>query len=429
MPLVSTNNDHYCDSMTDLSSEIFFNPLEPGYTNDPFPHLHQMREHDPVHLSPIGIWLLFDYDDCFQLLRDASLSVDESRLENFDQERRDMFVEAAGGTLDDLERTSILGIDPPDHTRLRRLVSKAFTPRTIEALRPRIQELVDESLDRIADQGRADVIAELAFTLPFDVITEMLGMPPGDTELLRSWSEDIVKTLDPINTDDEIRASIVANRAMDAHIEEVISWKRSNPGNDLLTAMIEAEEDGDRMSTQELRDQVGLLFIAGHETTVNLIGTGIAELLAHPDQAQRIRDNGLAMNGVDELLRFVSPVQMSRRITLHDVTIGRRQIPSNSLVMAVLASANRDAKKWGPTADEFDLGREGAGQHLSFGSGIHYCLGASLAKLESQVAIESFINRFPHATVVDQQFNGRINLRGLERLMVEVANRGAQHGR
>ena len=408
--------------MADVSPEIIFNPLEVGYTDNPFPHLQEMRRLDPVHASPIGTWMLFDYDDCFQLLRDPALSVDEKNLANFDQERLAAFLDAVDGDVEELERTSILGIDPPDHTRLRRLVSKAFTPRTIEALRPRIQELVDEALDRILAQGQADVISELAFTLPFDVISEMLGMPVGDTQALRSWSEDIVKTLDPIITEDEIKAAVVANRAMDAHIANVISWKRENPADDLLTAMIEAEEDGDRMSSQELSDQVGLLFIAGHETTVNLIGTGIAELLGRPDQAQMIRSAELTMNGVDELLRFVSPVQMSRRITTQDIEMQGRTIPTGTMVMAALASANRDDAKWGATGDELDLTRDGAGQHLSFGSGIHYCLGASLAKLEGQVAIGSFIKRFPNATIVDQQFNGRINLRGLERLIVDVTD-------
>jgi len=408
--------------MADVSPEIIFNPLEVGYTDNPFPHLQEMRRLDPVHASPIGTWMLFDYDDCFQLLRDPALSVDEKNLANFDQERLAAFLDAVDGDVEELERTSILGIDPPDHTRLRRLVSKAFTPRTIEALRPRIQELVDEALDRILAQGQADVISELAFTLPFDVISEMLGMPEGDTQALRSWSEDIVKTLDPIITEDEIKAAVVATRAMDAHIANVISWKRENPADDLLTAMIEAEEDGDRMSSQELSDQVGLLFIAGHETTVNLIGTGIAELLGRPDQAQMIRSAELTMNGVDELLRFVSPVQMSRRITTQDIEMQGRTIPTGTMVMAALASANRDDAKWGATGDELDLTRDGAGQHLSFGSGIHYCLGASLAKLEGQVAIGSFIKRFPNATIVDQQFNGRINLRGLERLIVDVTD-------
>jgi cytochrome P450 len=399
---------------------IIFNPLEPGYTDNPFPHLGEMRDQDPVHSSPIGTWMLFNYDDCFQLLRDPSLSVDDRRIEAVNEARHEAFLEAAGGDLSDLERTSILGIDPPDHTRLRRLVSKAFTPRTVEGLRPRVQELVDAALDAMEAQGTADVIAELAFPLPFDVITEMLGMPDGDTEKLRSWSEDIVKTLDPIITEAEVKAAVVANRAMDAHIDEVIAWKRDNPGPDLLTAMIEAEEDGDRMSSQELRDQVSLLFIAGHETTVNLIGTGIAELLANPSQGDIVRSAGLDMGGVDELLRFVSPVQMSRRITLQELEMGGKTIPTGTMVMAALASANRDPKKWGPRAEELDLSRDGAGQHLSFGSGIHYCLGASLAKLEGQVAIGSFLQRFPNATVTSSGFNGRINLRGLDKLVVDL---------
>ena len=399
---------------------MFFNPLEAGYTDDPFPHLAEMRHRDPVHASLIGRWILFGYDDCFRLLRDPGMSVDDRKITEHDDERLTAFLDAVDGDADQLERTSILGIDPPDHTRLRRLVSKAFTPRTIEALRPRIQQLVDETLDRVAELGEADIIRELAFPLPFDVITEMLGMPPADTEALRTWSEDIVKTLDPIITEDEIKASVVAGQAMDRHIEDVIAWKRENPGDDLLTAMIEAEEDGDRMSTRELRDQVSLLFIAGHETTVNLIGTGIAELLNHPDQAALVRADGLQMNGVDELLRFVSPVQMSRRITVNEIEVDGNTIASGEMVMAVLASANRDESKFGPTADQLDLTREGAGQHLSFGSGIHYCLGASLAKLEGQIAIGSFIERFPTATVVEAAFNGRINLRGLEKLIVKV---------
>lgn len=408
--------------MSDAAAAIFFNPLEPGYTDNPFPHLAELRSHDPVHESLGERWILFAYDDCFQLLRDPEMSVDERNLERHDEGRLNLFLEAVDGDVDKLERTSILGIDAPDHTRLRRLVSKAFTPRTIEGLRPRIQELVDQTLGRMENAGTADVVSELAFPLPFDVISEMLGMPPGDTDVLCGWSGAIVKTLDPIITEEEVIASVHASIAMDEHIDGVIEWKRANPGDDLLTAMIEAEEDGDRMSSRELRDQVTLLFIAGHETTVNLIGTGINELLAHPDQAALVRDHGLDINGVDELLRFVSPVQMSRRITLKATEFGGRPIPKGTFVLAGLASANRDESKWGPTAADLDLRREGAGQHLSFGSGIHYCLGASLAKLEAQIAIGSFIRRFPNATVTEAEFNGRINLRGLEKLVIDVGD-------
>jgi cytochrome P450 len=402
---------------------VLFNPLEPGYTDDPYPHLAEMRKYDPVHASPIGRWMLFNYEDVFRLLRDRDQSVDDRNVIFNDDARLAMFTDATGGDLDQVESTSILGIDPPDHTRLRRLVSSAFTPRTIEGLRPRIHELVEEALDRMAANGQADVVADLAFPLPFDVITEMLGMPEGDTAAVCAWSEAIVKTLDPIITEDEVRAAVESSQAMDDHIDGVIGWKRQNPGDDLLSAMIAAEEDGDRMSPRELRDQVTLLFIAGHETTVNLIGTGIAELIARPDQAQLLRHDPDLPTAVDELLRFVSPVQFSRRVSLADIDFHGKTIPRGTMVMAGLASSNRDEAKWGPTAAELDLTRVGAGQHLAFGSGIHYCLGASLAKLEGQIAIASFLQRFPRARVVDARFNGRINLRGLERLIVDLDSR------
>ena len=242
-------------------------------------------------------------------------------------------------------------------------------------------------------------------------------MPAADKIKIRDWSEALVKTLDPIITEDEVRVAYQASKAMNAHLATVIDWKRANPADDLLTKLIEAEEDGDRLSPVELRDQVALLFVAGHETTVNLIGTGVHELLRHPDQLEVWRRNpDIAPNAVDELLRYVSPVQMSRRIATVDLAFGDKVIPSGSFVMAMLASANHDPAKFGPDADQLDLARDGAGQHLAFGSGAHYCLGASLAKLEAQVAIGSFVERFGDATVTGASWNGRINLRGLERL-------------
>jgi cytochrome P450 len=397
---------------------LFFNPLADGYIDDPHPHLAEMREGDPVHFTLLNQWIVFTYADVTRLLRDPAMSVQDDNIELRDEERFAAFVEAAGGDVQ--RRRNMLGSDPPDHTRLRRLVSKAFTPSAIEALRPRIQELVDDALDAMERRGRGDVVEELAFPLPFDVISEMLGMPESDKEQIARWSAAVVKTLDPIITEDEVRESVAAGAAMDAHIDEVVAWKRGRDDDDLLTALIAAEEDGDRLSPVELRDQVALLFIAGHETTVNLIGTGIFELIRHPDQLAIMRDDPSA-NAIDELLRYVSPVQFSRRVTLAEARFGDRVIPPGSFVLAGLASANRDPAKWGPTADELDLRRGGAGQHVSFGSGAHYCLGASLAKLEAQVAIGSFVRRFPDARLDgDPAWNGRINLRGLERLPVVV---------
>ncbi len=339
--------------MTDVSPR-FFNPLQPGYIEDPYPHFAEMREHDPVHLTLLNQWLLFRYDDVSRILRDPSMSVSDDKIEVFDEKRLAMFEAAAGAEFE--RSTSMLNADPPDHTRLRRLVSKAFTPSSIEALRPRVQQLVDEMLDPMAERGTGDVVTELAFPLPFDVISEMLGMPDADKEQIAAWSGAVVKTLDPIISDDEIVAAIEGSRAMEAHIDQVIAWKRDHPADDLLSALIVAEEDGDRLSSIELRDQVVLLFIAGHETTVNLIGTGIYELLRHPDQLTMLRDDpSLDANAIDELLRFVSPVQMSRRVVLQDITVRGKTIPKGMFVLTGLASANRDPDKWGPTADDLDI--------------------------------------------------------------------------
>ena len=406
--------------MSPLTETPTFNPLEAGYIENPYPHFAEMRNGQPVHLSMMDVWVLFDHDDVFRLLRDPTMSVMDAKIEVRDEERYAEMLEAAGGELE--QDSSMLNTDPPDHTRLRRLVSKAFTPVAIQALRPRIQELVDVALDELGAAGAGDIVEQLAFPLPFDVISEMLGMPESDKDQIAAWSGTIVKSLDPMLALDSFTEIRAAADAMSAHIDEVILWKRKNPGNDLLTALIAAEEDGDRLTPGELRDQVSLLFIAGHETTVNLIGTGIYELLRHPEQAAIWRgDPEIDATAVDEMLRFVSPVQFSRRITLDDIDFQGTTVPKGMFVLAGLASSNRDPKKWGPTAEDLDVRRDGSGQHLAFGSGAHYCLGASLAKLEAAIAIGTFLRRFPDAAVSgDVEWNGRINLRGLEYLPVTV---------
>lgn len=400
--------------------QLFFNPLDPSYMPNPHPHLTEMRDKLPVQHTLAGPWALFRYDDCFNLLRDTSLSVDVFKAEDDATGRLHLFEEMGLDPMLEEDR-SMLNIDPPNHTRLRRLVSKAFTPRMIEALRPRMQQLVDSALDGLEQNGGGDVVSALAFPLPFDVISEMLGMPEADKASIRDWSSAVVKTLDPVISDDDFKAAMHARKKLREHTESVIEWKRANPADDLLTALIDAEEDGDRLTTEELTNQVNLLFVAGHETTVNLIGTGIYELLEHRDQLDLwLADESLTANAVDELLRFVAPVQFSRRITTAEVKYRGQAIPKGSFVFACLASANRDPDYFGPTANQLDLTRGNADQHISFGSGAHYCLGASLAKLEAQVAIGSFIRRFPDAQVESIEWNGRLNLRGLDVLNVTV---------
>jgi len=251
------------------------------------------------------------------------------------------------------------------------------------------------------------------------VISELLGMPMERRDELREWSHAVVKTLDPIISVDEARAAAVASDAMTEHIERVVAEKRRAPADDLLSALIAAEDEGAVLDEQELRDQVALLYIAGHETTVNLIGNGTLALLRHRDQFERLRaDPTLAANAVEELLRFDSPVQFSRRIALRDLDVAGERIEAGAFLMTGLGAANHDPEQWGPTADELDLGREGAGHHVSFGSGVHHCLGAALARVEGQVAFTALTRRFPDLRLTDapRAWNGRIVLRGLDAL-------------
>jgi cytochrome P450 len=398
------------------------NPFEPGFFENPYAQYALVREQDPVHRSPIGAWALFRYDDVARVLRDPSLSVEDRHMNArdipVDPDIQAMLDERGeGGT------HSMLNLDPPDHHRLRRLVSKVFTPRMIEGLRPRVQELVDEHLDQ-ADPAQFDVIAGLAFPLPFVVISEMLGIPEGrDRFQLREWSGAVVKTFDPILTREEQLAAFDAIDNIVAYTNEVIAWKRANPSDDLLTALVAAEDEGDRLTEDELVEQVMLLYIAGHETTVNLIGNGTLALLRNRDQLALVRDGDADATFVDELLRYDSPVQMSRRITLAPYEIDGNEIEKGAILMTALGAANRDPAKWGPTADDLDVRRENAREHMSFGGGFHSCLGAHLARLEGQVAITTLVRRFPAVELAtdDPQYNGRIVLRGLAELPVTLA--------
>jgi cytochrome P450 len=289
-------------------------------------------------------------------------------------------------------------------------------------VRQLVAVLLDEAAEAAAGGEPVDLIARFAFPLPFQVITDLLGMPPGNRDELRAWSHDITRFLEPLTTADELDAALASGDHMEAHLRDAIEWKRRNMADDLLSAMIAAEEAGDRMSPAELVDQVRLFYIAGHETTVNLIGNGTLALLRHRDQLERlVADPELDANAVDELLRYDSPVQMSRRIMLADLEVGGEAATRGDLVLTVLGSANRDPAKWGPTADDLDLGRTGAGAHLSFGSGIHHCLGAALARLEGVEAVPALVRRFPGMELADEpRRNGRVILRGLDHLPVAL---------
>ncbi|GGS41502.1 cytochrome P450 [Actinokineospora fastidiosa] len=399
-----------------MTEMLLFNPFMPGFTDDPYPHYRELRDADPVQEHPMGFWFVSRHDEVADLLR-ANLSVEQRHLAPHpvrDSIRGEGEASLRGGGLSMLDR------DPPDHTRLRRLVSKVFTPRAIEGLRPRITELVDEAVDRLS--GGGDVVAELAFPLPFAVINEMLGMPLADAERVRDLTGTLVRSLEPIADPDLVSRIRDADAELSALCREAIAAKRAEPADDLLTALVRAEEDGDVLDDDELVAQVVLLYVAGHETTVNLISNGVVALLRHPDQLRALRETPeLIGNAVEEFLRYDSPVQSGRRVTTRPVTVADREIPAGSFVLLGQASANRDERFWGPDADTLRLDRRDARLHVSFGAGPHHCLGAALARMEAQVAIGRLVARCPNlAQAGEIEWNGRINLRGAARVPVSV---------
>jgi cytochrome P450 len=405
-----------------------FNPFDPAFRADPYPFYDQLRAHDPVHRSPFGFTVLTRYDDVARTLRGTEFARDiEAHItpqpNDPRQERRDRLRER----IESGEAAkSILNLDPPDHTRLRRLVSKAFTPTAIERLRPRIQTLVDGVLDTAAERGSMELVDELAFPVPFQVISDLLAFPTDRSDDVREWSQALTASLEPTVDDDGMDAAERASELMAAYLQEIIDDRRRHLGDDLLSALLQVEDDGDRLSPAELRTFVVLLYVAGHETTVNLIGNGTLALLRHPDQLRRwAADPGLDTNAIDELLRFDGPVQQTVRVPTVDVEYegvdGRPiTVPKGTMVMTVLGSASHDSSVF-ERPEQLLLDRQNANRHLGFAAGVHYCLGASLAKLEASIAITTLIRRFPNLELAgDPGWRDRLTIRGVDHLPVAL---------
>ena len=287
--------------------------------------------------------------------------------------------------------------DPPDHTRLRGLVVKAFTARRVEDMRPRIQQIVDETLDRIVDQGHMDLIEDFAFRLPVTIICDMLGIPEDHRELFYKGARNGGRLLDPVPLSRaEIDAGNAGNLMAQAYFQQLFELRRRSPGNDLTTQLVQAEEDGSKLSNEELTGNIILLFGAGHETTVNLIGNGLLALHRNPDQLALLKANpALISNAVEEFLRYDSSVQMTGRVALEDIEdLGGKRIPKGESVLCLLGSANRDPAVYPDRPDRLDITRPNV-RPLSFGGGIHFCLGAQLARIEAEVAIATLLRRLP----------------------------------
>jgi cytochrome P450 len=398
---LSTNPPH---------ARVFYNPFLPEVRLDPYPLYHQLRAGEPVQWNEhIEIWTLTRYADVAAVLRDPRLSADRTRADRFRMPPGRQVYQ------------SMLTLDPPDHTRLRTLVNKAFTPTTVARLRPRIQALVDQILDEAAERGRMEVIADLAYPLPVTVIAEMLGVPPEDYEIFKDWSATLAANLDPLKAGEVREAAFDARDALSEYLSGIVERRRAEPRDDLISALLAVEESGDVLSHRDLLIMCNLLLIAGHETTVNLIGNGLRALLTHPDEMKRLREEpALIETAVEELLRFDSPVQLTGRVVAEPLEIAGASMEPGHFVMVLLGAANRDPERFAEP-DRLDLARH-PNQHLAFGRGIHFCLGAPLARVEGQVAIGSLVRRFPNLRLDGEPVQrDTVTLRGLESLPVALA--------
>lgn len=395
-----------------------FDVRDPAFLANPYPVFHRLRDAAPVWKAPFGRWFLTGYDDCALLLRDRRFGKDYADPDAL--MRR--FGPTAGQEPAVVELSHMMLMrDPPDHTRLRSLVTKAFTARRIEALRERVREMADDLLDKVIPQGGMDAIRDLAFPLPVLVICELLGIPEASRNRFTGGSGAGVALLNPTPpTRQELDAANAEAEASAAYFEALFEQRRREPQDDLITQLVQAEDAGDRLSTAELRANVRLLFGAGHETTVNLIGNGLLSLLSCPDQWRMLRDDPtLIPNAIEEILRFECPVQAVARtvaepVELHGVALDRQEI-----VVALIGAGNRDPKVF-EQPDRLDITRKDL-RPLSFGGGIHFCLGAQLARIEAAEVFATILRRIPNLRLMQPdrlQWRPSFTLRGLAELPV-----------
>lgn len=403
--------------MTDTPPPVEFNPFVPAFRDNPYRPYQQLRQTDPVHWSDtFNFWVLTRYADCVSLLRHSRASANPRDWEHYND-----YAEALGGegAAADMEQHWMLLKNPPDHTRLRKLATKAFTPRVVEGMRPHIQHIVDDLLDQVAAQDGFDIIAELAFPLPVIVIAELIGVPVRDREQFKEWTGTLARSLDPVITPEIAQAADRATESFVEYFTRLIAERRARPQQDMLSALIAVEEEGDRLSQDELLANVILLFAAGHETTMNLIGNGMLALFRHPDQLARLRaEPGLIQTAVEEFLRYDGSVQMTARTALDDIEIGGKRIRKNQQALILLGSANHDPAQFA-NPDQLDITRQD-NPHLTFSHGIHHCLGAPLARIEAQLAINSLLERLPRLRLATDAVEWRemVTLRGLRELPV-----------
>ena len=386
-----------------LESGVSYNPTSRDVQRNPYPTYERLRRKDPVHrMRLVDAWAITQHQDIDAMLRDSR------RFSN------------GGREYGYVDYISLLDMDPPDHTRLRSLVVKAFTPRAVAQLAPSIQETCDELLDDVEETTRFDLIETLAFPLPVIVIAEMLGVPPADRDRFKAWSQDAALSVEPALNPGQVRRVQRAFGNLREYLNGLIERYQRDPQDNMISALVAVEEAGDRLTREELLMTLMLLLVAGHETTRNLIGNGMLALLRNPDQLQRLRDRPELMeSAVHELLRYDAPVQLDSRVVQEDLEIGGKRIRKGQRVIGLIGAANRDPEAFA-SPNRLDLGR-GDKTHLSFGRGIHYCLGSPLALLEGRIAFATLLRRFSSIRLAaEPEHLDVVVLRGVRELWLEV---------
>lgn len=406
------------DHTGDAPAQIKYDLLSPSFFADPYPLLHRMRAEEPIHWHPqLNFWVLTRHDDIQAITRDPRFSA--MRAEQLGTGVSEAMLPKLQVCLDFVSHFMVFR-DPPRHTALRGLVAKAFTPQVIEGLRPAIQDIVDEMLDLVEENGSMDVVRDLAFPLPAMVIAKMLGVPRAQMDSFKSWTTDLFALFGAgIATDPAVEAGYGGAVALQQFFRELIAARRQKATDDLLSRLITAEEQGTVLSEDELVATCALLLIAGHETTTHLIGNAILALLRHPAELQKLRDDpGLIENAVEELLRYDSVAMILSRRALDDVELGGVKICAGDIVTGLIPAGNRDPAVF-PDPDRLDITRKGS-KSLSFGHGIHYCIGAALARLEARVALSEIIARFPDLSLATEtpEWIPNLTIRGLASLPV-----------
>jgi pimeloyl-[acyl-carrier protein] synthase len=390
-------------------SDFYFNPFDPEFRANPYPHFPALLDGPPRQLKLfLPTTVIARYDDVVTVLHDHERFT-VRRPEIPFRERIDPF----GGA------PTILTADPPVHSRLRRLVSKAFTPRRVRELEPRVREITTELLNRATDSSGVEAMAMLANPLPVIVIAELLGVSADDHAQFKQWSNDLITSFGQEMGSGPSAAGLAAKDELRRYLAEAIKRRSANPADDLISALVTARDESDALSENELLAFVVLLLLAGNETTTNLIGNGLLALCRHPEQQQRLRDNReLIPKAVEEMLRYDPPVQMTVRVPTATTSVGGTEIAEGTIAFILLAAANHDPAHF-PSPENFDVARE-PNEHVSFGEGIHFCLGAPLARLEGAIAIEQMLDKFPRLQLADPNakmaYRGSMALRGLSEL-------------